>query len=302
MTQFTLEPNEIIKANQKPVHIFKYGDNSENIDHQVVESFGEEWKKFQNFEDEEIDRIGKEYFDILLPYLKPDKTYLGDFGCGTGRWSKYLAPKVAQIEAIDPSESIFAASNLLSENTNVRLSRTSIDHLPFEDNSFDIVISVGVLHHIPDTKKAMRSCVEKTKINGHCFFYLYYNLEGEPFLNRTLFSFVNALRKLISGLPVFLKKVLCDIIALFIYFPLAKSALFFESLGLKKIASKIPLSYYRNKSFYVMRNDSLDRFGTQLEQRFSEHEIKEMMESCGLVDIQISPSRPKYCAVGQRSS
>jgi hypothetical protein len=49
-----------------------------------------------------------------------------------------------------------------------------------------------------------------------------------------------------------------------------------------------PLSQYRNNSFYTMRTDALDRFGTQLEQRFTKVEIQQMMENCGLENITFS--------------
>tara|TARA_R110002049_G_scaffold85936_2_gene218452 strand:+ start:116 stop:337 length:222 start_codon:yes stop_codon:yes gene_type:complete len=62
--------------------------------------------------------------------------------------------------------------------------------------------------------------------------------------------------------------------------------------------SNIPLSEYRAKSFYTMRTDALDRFGTRLEQRFTRVQIKEMMEAAGLVDIVFSDIAPYWCALG----
>jgi hypothetical protein len=62
--------------------------------------------------------------------------------------------------------------------------------------------------------------------------------------------------------------------------------------------SGIPLSFYRDRSFYTMRTDSRDRFGTPLEQRFSRDQIQEMMTSCGLRNIVFSTSEPYWCAVG----
>ena len=62
--------------------------------------------------------------------------------------------------------------------------------------------------------------------------------------------------------------------------------------------SSWPLSYYRDKSFYVMRTDALDRFGTRLEKRFSKRQIKAMLESAGLKNIQFSHKLPYWCAVG----
>ena len=47
-----------------------------------------------------------------------------------------------------------------------------------------------------------------------------------------------------------------------------------------------------------MRTDSLDRFCTQLEQRFTKLEIEEMMITAGLVEIKFNNTVPFWCAVG----
>jgi hypothetical protein len=64
---------------------------------------------------------------------------------------------------------------------------------------------------------------------------------------------------------------------------------------------RLPLSAYRHRSFYAMRTDALDRFGTRLERRFTAPEVRELMEQAGLERIVISPSAPYWCAVGYRS-
>jgi hypothetical protein len=77
-----------------------------------------------------------------------------------------------------------------------------------------------------------------------------------------------------------------QILAIFVYFPLARTAKLLEKFGMK--VETFPLSQYRNNSFYTMRTDALDRFGTQLEQRFTKVEIQQMMENCGLENITFS--------------
>lgn len=73
-----------------------------------------------------------------------------------------------------------------------------------------------------------------------------------------------------------------------------------ERLGLP--VGSVPLSYYRHHSFYTMRTDARDRFGTPLEQRFSRNQIARMMESAGLIDVKFSDGAPFWCAVGFRAS
>ena len=49
-----------------------------------------------------------------------------------------------------------------------------------------------------------------------------------------------------------------------------------------------PLTDYKNKSFYFMKTDALDRFGTRLEKRFSKQEIIDMLTVSGFKDIKFS--------------
>ena len=81
------------------------------------------------------------------------------------------------------------------------------------------------------------------------------------------------------------------------YFPLARTARLVERMGGKP--DHIPLSQYRGNSFYTMRTDALDRFGTQIEKRFTRDEIRSMMENCGLGDIRFS-DRSFWTAVGYK--
>ena len=61
-----------------------------------------------------------------------------------------------------------------------------------------------------------------------------------------------------------------------------------------------PLSFYRNRSLYVMQTDALDRFGTRLEKRFTKEAIKRMMVDAGLQDVSFNAGPPYWVAVGTK--
>lgn len=92
------------------------------------------------------------------------------------------------------------------------------------------------------------------------------------------------------------KHVATDLIAALVYYPLARLSCLLAALGAS--VEGIPLSFYRDRSFYTMRTDSRDRFGTPLEQRFSREEILKMMRNCGLKDIVFSEVEPYWCVTG----
>jgi ubiquinone/menaquinone biosynthesis C-methylase UbiE len=289
--------NSIFVAD-KQIDCFLIDDK--NIDDKTVNSFGEEWTKFSDFSEKEIQTLGDEYFDIVTSEHINKNSVVLDMGCGTGRWTKYLSSKVKFVEAIDPSDAILSAAHLLKNEKNVRISKAGSESIPFEDNTFDFVFSLGVLHHIPDTQQAMQMCVNKLKKDGYFLVYLYYSLDNRGVFYNFTFLLSNLVRKLISSMPANLKKVLCDFIAYVVYLPMIGLSNLLSFFGIKSIAQKIPLHHYSGKSLNVIRNDALDRFGTPLEQRFSKSEINSTMEKCGLKNIVFSENAPFWHAIGQK--
>lgn len=300
MIDYNKSPVNSIKVEDQTVFVFD--SSTENMDASTVKSFGEEWTKFNSFTDQEIQNVGNEYFDIVSPEQLNKNSLVLDVGCGSGRWSKYVADKVGFIEAIDPSDAVFAAARLLSDKKNVRISKAGAADIPFADGSFDFVFSLGVLHHIPDTQLAMKHCINKLKPGGFFLVYLYYSLDNRGMGYKLIFQMSNIIRRMVSSLPSSIKKMVCDLIAVFVYLPLIFLSKILFAIGMQGLAQKIPLAYYTDKSFRIVRNDSLDRFGTPLEQRFSKQEIETMMTNCGLTNIRFSDAAPFWHAVGKKSA
>ncbi len=188
MLKYTSVASSDIKVDSTTIASF-IKKEEQNLDWKTVESFGNEWSIFNSFDDQEVALIGNDYFDILPPHLKDKNTVALDAGCGSGRWSEFLSDKVGFIEAIDSSSAVFTAVKLLKGISNVRFTQASIDHIQFEDNSFDLVFSLGVLHHIPDTRQAIRRCVAKVKPGGHFLMYLYYDLDNRGFLYKIILKY-----------------------------------------------------------------------------------------------------------------
>lgn len=257
-----------------------------NRDEATVRGFGDEWKAFDQsgLPDEEAQRTFADYFSMFQ--------FGGegfDLGCGSGRWAKLVAPRVRHLHLIDPSDAIdVARTNVKADN--VTFHRADADNIPLPDSSQDFCYCLGVLHHIPDTEAAMRRAVQKLKPGGQFLVYLYYALETRPLWFRAIWKSTDLARRAISGLPFPLRKAVTLPIAALIYWPLARFG-----------RPTWPLvEIYRDKSFYTMRTDALDRFGTRLEQRFTKEQIRGMMERSGLTNIKFSDGRPYWVALGIR--
>ena len=174
----------------------------------------------------------------------------------------------------------------------------SADLIPLADGSQDFGYSLGVLHHVPDTGSALTDCASKLKPGAPFLLYLYYKLDDRPVWFRAIWRGTDLARKCIARLPFRLRKLVTTGIAGIVYWPLARGARIAEKAGMN--VSNVPLSAYRNSSFYSMRTDALDRFGTRLEQRFTRDEIRQMMGSAGLTSIHFSEQPPFWVACGRK--
>lgn len=302
MIPYKTTPKHFLQQSSQEIASFlKEKKEQQFTDSETIDSFGEEWQRFHQFEAEELERIGREYFDIVSEEMLNKESKVLDIGCGSGRWSKYVSSRAGLVEAIDPSEAVLAATDLLKDVDNVRVTQAGIDEIPFADNSFDFAFCLGVLHHLPNTAEALKKCVDKVKPNGYFLTYLYYSLDNRGAVYRLIFKSSNVIRQIVSRLPFRLKAVVCDVLAVVLYMPfVVLSRLLSKVPLLKRIVSSLPLSYYRDKSFYIIRNDALDRFGTPLEKRYSKAEIRAMMEAAGLTDIRFSENAPYWHGVGRK--
>lgn len=294
-------PFSTINGPNNPIAVFTTFDENENIRASVVKDFGLEWTKFHLHNEESVRELRKEYFDIITPAMVNENTYMVDIGCGSGRWTDYFSDKAGFIEAIDPSDAVFVADKMLGKKENIRITKASVDTIPWKDGAFDFGMSIGVLHHIPDTRKALIDCVKKIKTGGYFYVYLYYRFDNRGVFFKSIFYVSHVMRLLISRLPAIPKRLVCDILAVLVYWPLSRLSGLFSGMGMKRLAAKIPLAAYANKPFYNMRNDCLDRFGTRLEKRFLRSEVEAMMKEAGLTEIVFGESGAFWHAVGLKN-
>ena len=295
-------------SNGKSLSEWKDGNDSnsasvgQNLSPDVVRGFGDEWSRFdqQDVPEDELRSMFEDYFRIF-PWAALSESAVGfDLGCGSGRWARFVAPRVGSLHCIDPSAAALdVARRNLRNLTNCVLHRASVDDMPFADHSMDFGYALGVLHHLPDTAAGIQSCVRKLKSGAPLLLYMYYAFDNRPQWFRFIWSVTNVFRQGISRLPLTIRYAVSQCIAAVVYYPLARLLMLLERLGSKSVAV-LPLSCYRKRSFYTMRTDALDRFGTKVEKRFSTTEITGMMEDAGLERISFSNSIPYWCAIGYK--
>ncbi len=274
--------------------------SQKNIDKKVVSDFGKEWQAFnhKNLDESLLDSAFDSYF-YFFPFEDLSDAVGFDMGCGSGRWAKFVAPRVGFLNCIDPSETALnqARANLL-DSKNCSFECSGVDGNTLMDESQDFGYSLGVLHHIPDTFLALKACAKKLKSGAPFLLYLYYRFDNKPKSYFFLWKISDLVRKVLSRFPFIVKFSVSQIIALFIYLPIAKFAWLAEKIGID--VSNFPLTWYRNEPFYILRTDALDRFGTRLEQRFTKEEITRMLEETGFQNIKFSNREPFWTVLAYK--
>jgi len=270
-----------------------------NVDERVVEGFGREWGRFdqRGMNRTEAFALFMRYF-VLFPWeTLPEGACGFDAGCGSGRWARFVAPRVDTLHCVDASDgALRVAAKTLVDQRNCEFHLATVDDMPMAHNTMDFGYSIGVLHHIPDTLSALRACVRALKPGAPFLLYLYYAFDNRPEWFRMIWKATDWVRVLLSRCPFPVRSVVCDLLAVGVYLPFARAAKLAERMG--AAVDHAPLSAYRDQSLYVMRTDALDRLGTRLEKRFTRDDIRQLMTQAGLVDIRFQEGPPYWVTVG----
>jgi SAM-dependent methyltransferase len=162
-------------------------------DEQYAGSFGFEWNLFDRTQLDQaphqpsevvsypsglVTRKGQESHDMFYYKTGLKREELRgkrvlDAGCGTGRFAAVAAEAGADVVACDLSLAVEACQKNLGDRPNVQVLQADIFRLPFAPESFDVIYSLGVLHHTPDTRKAFLCLPPLLKPGGKLCVWVY---------------------------------------------------------------------------------------------------------------------------------
>ena len=165
----------------------------------TIDAFGEQWTRFT--ENEGYYASPEILRDITGPLL-PANAFAGarvaDIGSGTGRFANILLDEgAAEVIAIEPSAGFQTLQrNLAHRGDRVRLLNVRGDQIPADVRDLDWVISIGVLHHIPEPEPVVRAAYGALKPGGRILVWLY-GREG----NFAYLVWAEPLRRITTALP-----------------------------------------------------------------------------------------------------
>jgi SAM-dependent methyltransferase len=166
------------------------------------DQFGYEWGKYTEI----LPEFEAQFLNWVEPLAAGDfrAAAVLDAGCGIGRnsfWAlKYGAARVVACDVDD--RTLTSARSNLAGHPHAEVVRCSIDALPWTD-TFDVAMSIGVVHHVVDPRSAVANLVKATKPGGRTVIWVY-GREG----NELLLLFLEPLRAITKRLPPRLTHVL----------------------------------------------------------------------------------------------
>lgn len=235
--------------------------------------FGSNWKRYNKF-----DQIYEEqFYEWITPIKKEDliNKLILDAGCGIGRNSYYCLKNGAkEVHLFDVEEStVEIAKDNLKDFNNISIFKDSIyDQESVVKSSYDLVMSIGVIHHLAYPEMAISKLFEKVKNGGDLLIWVY-GYEG----NESLIKLLNLLRifttKLSYNTVAFLGKMFAFALYLILKIYPTKSQYWSRAKKMKK---------------YVLEQIIIDQLIPKIANYYTESELLTLYKHLDYKDIQIN--------------
>lgn len=246
----------------------------------VAKGFEFEWSKYTEAREEDECELFKYLGDVLAPADFAGRLIL-DAGCGQGRLAHFVAKFDARtVVCVDLSEAILKGQpHLGGLMGQVHVLQGDIYDLPF-GASFDIVYSIGVLHHLPDPEGGFRELVARVRPGGQIFLWTYGDSAVVPFLRLA--------RRITRRIPHRLMWPLSFAPAVAFYALTAVYRSLRRVPGLQGLADRIPFHQYSDQSLRKLWITALDHLSTPIVHYYRREDMESWLERAGLTDRVVS--------------
>lgn len=243
-------------------------------DEKYVENFGFEWKRHRLTQlDGEASRESEETFRQKTGFGPEDvrgKLVL-EVGCGMGRFADVVSRWGGRVVGIDLSTAVEAAQANLGRRENLAILQADLFELPFREESFDLIYSIGVLHHTPDCQAAFHALLRFLKPGGRIAVWVYGPMG--PWA-----QFAARYRRITVRMPPRLLHGLCyaAVPLYYVYkLPLVGPALY----------TVLPVSQHPRAAWRVL--DTFDWYSPRYQSLHTYPEVYAWFSAAGLTDIRL---------------
>lgn len=226
-------------------------------DQQTADAFASSWNNLPAgsvYDEEQV----ADWFHPLTPNDVRGKRVL-EMGCGNGSLMVHvLGWGPEQLDGIDLGSAVVSAERNLAVTGRTNWTLRQADLTSFASEGYDVVYSIGVLHHLKDPRLGFESVVRNTRSGGrfHCWVYA---REG----NATIIRVVDPVRRVTSRLPWWLTKYLIATPLVAPYFVYAKVL---SALPRWPVLRRLPLYEYSlwigKREFAFFRHVAFDQLVT----------------------------------------
>lgn len=255
------------------------GRGDDDLTSRTIDDFGEQWTSFRDNPGlyGAVDYL-EDLFDGLLTLDSVRGRRVADVGSGTGRIVNMLLDAgAAHVVAVEPS----AAYRVLQANTAQRADRVTCiqgrgESLP-PGLGLDLVVSMGVLHHIPDPAPAVAAAYRALEPGGRMFVWLY-GREG----NGLYLAIFGPLRALTRRMPHRVLLAACSVLNVLLDgYVLACRVLPLPMRDyMRRVLARMPRPV-RKLVIYDQLNPAYAKY-------YSRDQAESLLSSAGFVDVRAS--------------
>ncbi len=173
--------------------------SSSLLQQRIAQNFGDAWQLYA--EKRRNPYTEAQFLDWIQPLDPSDfaNRWVLDAGSGLGGFAEFVAGYHPQhIVGLELSHAIDAAAPLLSQFPQLSLVQGDLLHPPFRAQSFDLVYSIGVLHHLDKPEAGFQAILPFVKQPDGRFFFWVYGREN----NGLVVYGIDPLRRFACHLPV----------------------------------------------------------------------------------------------------
>jgi len=263
------------------------------IQRSTSKSFGYEWLRY----DVDLEEEDREIFlrDSQIPKESFKGKMVLDAGCGMGRYTRIAGDMGGEIVGIDLSQSILRAYQITRKNYFAHIVQGDILHLPFRQKQFDIIYSLGVLHHTPNAKEAFLTLTKFLKKGGLISIWVYGtagkfdDFKNNPLREERQKYIKSNMAKRLHWIIVYVREIVLKTVRLVttrMYIPL----LYLLCYPLAAIG-KIPLLKYLTASVHrnwrVRLQENFDWFSPRYQSHHSKQEVLGWFKEANVEEISL---------------